>query len=52
MSESFLIPKIHHAGLPEEIASRDFEYEESWKYGVDEFEKMQKSTQTEYHKAS
>ena len=37
MSESFLLPKIHHAGLPDEIASRDFKYEESWKIGVDDF---------------
>ena len=43
MTESFLIPKIHHAGLPEEIANRDFQYEESWKYGVDEFEQNHKS---------
>lgn len=52
MPESFLIPKIHHAGLPEEIASRDFDYEESWKYGVDDFEKMQKAKNGEYHTAA
>ena len=43
MSESFLLPKIHHAGLPEEIASRDFQFEESWKVGLNEFNKMQNS---------
>ena len=42
MSESFLLPKIHHAGLPDEIASRDFKYEDSWKVGVDAFEKEHK----------
>ena len=42
MSESYLLPKIHHAGLPEEIASRDFQFEESWKIGVKEFEEFQK----------
>ena len=41
MSEKFLLPKIHHAGLPEEIASRDFQFEESWKVGLNEFNKMQ-----------
>ena len=41
MPESFLIPSIHHAGIPEEIANRDFEYEDSWKVGMEEFEKMQ-----------
>ena len=37
MPESFLLPSIHHAGLPDEIASRDFEYEDSWKIGVNEY---------------
>lgn len=43
MLESYLLPKIHHAGLPEEIALRDFDYEESWKVGVDNFENKHKS---------
>ena len=46
MKESFLIPKIHHAGLPEEIASRDFQYEDSWKIGVDEFENLRNYKQS------
>ncbi len=37
LSEKFLLPKIHHAGIPEEIASQDFDYEESWKISLDEF---------------
>ena len=41
MPESFLIPSIHHAGLPEEIALSDFDYEDSWKVGLESFEKMQ-----------
>lgn len=44
MSEKELLPKIHHAGLPDEIASRDFKYEDSWKVGLDEFQDMKKST--------
>lgn len=43
MKESFLLPKIHHAGLPDEIASRDFEYQDSWKVGLDEFQEMKKA---------
>lgn len=39
MPESFLLPSIHHAGLPDEIASRGQKYEDSWKVGVKEFEK-------------
>ena len=42
-SEDYLLPKIHHAGLPDEIASRDFKYEDSWKVGLDEFQNMKKS---------
>lgn len=42
MPESFLLKSIHHAGLPEEIAMKDFEYEDSWKIGVNDFEKFQK----------
>lgn len=46
MKESYLIPKIHHAGLPEEIASRDFQYEETWKIGVNEFENLRNYKQS------
>ena len=42
MPESFLLKSIHHAGLPEEIAMKDFEYEDSWKVGMQEFEQFQK----------
>ena len=42
MTESFLLPKIHHAGLPDEIASRDFQYKESWEYGVEDFQNLKK----------
>lgn len=43
MTEEYLLPKIHHAGLPDSIASKDFEYEDSWKIGLDEFQNMKKS---------
>lgn len=43
MTEEYLLPKIHHAGLPDSIASRDFQYEDSWKLGLDEFQNMKKS---------
>lgn len=45
MKESFLLSHIHHAGLPEEIASRDFNYQESWEVGVDEFQENQNQNQ-------
>ncbi len=43
MPESFLLPAIHHAGLPDEIASRGQKNEESWKYGMQEFQKQKDS---------
>ena len=36
-SEKELLPKIHHAGIPESIASKDFDYEDSWKVTLDEY---------------
>jgi hypothetical protein len=43
MPESFLLPAIHHAGLPDEIASRSEGYsEKSWKIGVRDFEENRK----------
>ncbi len=43
MSEEFLLPKIHHAGLPEEIASKDFKYQDSWEIGLEEFQNLKKA---------
>lgn len=43
MKESYLLPKIHHAGLPEEIAMRDFQYEDSWKVGVNDFQRYKQA---------
>ena len=40
MTEKELLPKIHHAGLPDEIASRDFKYQDSWEVGVNEFQDL------------
>lgn len=44
MSEKFLLPKIHHAGLPDEIASRDFKFQDSWEVNLDEFQKMNRKS--------
>lgn len=51
MPESYLLPKIHHAGLPEEIAMKDFQYEDSWKLGVKDFENYQKEQKAKNQKA-
>lgn len=39
ISESFLLTHIHHAGLPESIASREATYEDSWKINMQEYQK-------------
>ena len=44
MTEKELLPKIHHAGLPDEIASRDFKYQDSWEVGINEFQDMRKKS--------
>lgn len=33
---TYLIPKIHHAGLPEDIAMKDMDKTETWKYNIRE----------------
>ena len=44
MNEKELLTKIHHAGIPDEIASKDFEYEPSWKITLDEYNKIYKQS--------
>lgn len=34
---SYLIPKIHHAGIPTDIAEKDLTQTDNWVYGVREF---------------
>ena len=43
MEEDFLLKSIHHAGLPEEIAMRDFDFEDSWKVGLQDFKEINKN---------
>lgn len=46
MPESFLLKHIHHAGIPEAIANNDFNYEDSWKIELNNFEQAQKNKET------
>ena len=36
---SYLIPKIHHAGIPEDIANEDLKQIETWRYNLNEMNK-------------
>ena len=39
-SEDYLLPKIHHAGLPEQIAARDMKYTPAWVEGLEMYKQM------------
>ena len=39
-SEDYLLPKIHHAGLPEKIAARDMKYTPAWVEGLNMYKQM------------
>lgn len=36
---TYLIPKIHHAGLPEDIAMKNMDQTESWRFNIRDFNK-------------
>ena len=38
-SESYLIPKIHHAGLPTSVAEKSLTQTENWQIALNDFEK-------------
>ena len=40
---TYLIPKIHHAGIPEDIAMRNMEQTETWKYNIRELNQNAKA---------
>lgn len=39
-SEDYLIPKIHHAGLPAKIVENDVKYVDNWVQGLEEYKKQ------------
>lgn len=47
-SEDYLIPKIHHAGLPKEVAEKDIKYKDSWIESMNAYKaaKAQKNAET------
>lgn len=42
-SESYLIPKIHHAGLPTSIAEKNMDMTENWQIALRDFEEYKKN---------
>lgn len=41
-SEDYLLPKIHHAALPQEVVENDVKYTENWKEGLNSYNEMKK----------
>lgn len=44
-SEDYIIPKIHHAGLPKEVAEKDLKYEEAWVEGMKYYKEAKNNPQ-------
>lgn len=42
--EDYLIPKIHHAGLPQEIAEKDMHFVDNWKEGLKSYRELKIKT--------
>ncbi len=41
-SETYLIPKIHHAGLPTSIAEKNLDFTENWQIAMRDFEEYER----------
>jgi hypothetical protein len=41
-SEDFLLPKIHHAGLPQAVAEKDMQVKENWVEGLETYKELKK----------
>ena len=51
-SEDYLLPKIHHAALPQSIIKDDLKIVENWKEGLDAFQKdRQKAKEVQLNKS-
>lgn len=42
--EDYLIPKIHHAGLPAKVVESDVKYVDNWVQGLEEYKKSKQQT--------
>lgn len=44
-SEDYIIPKIHHAGLPQSVVDKDVKYVDNWVAGVDAYQNVRRKSQ-------
>lgn len=51
-SEDYIIPKIHHAGLPQKVAEQDVQYVDNWVEGMNAYKEAKKQEQTPSPKAA
>lgn len=46
--EDYIIPKIHHAGLPQEVVEKDVKFVDNWVEGVNAYKEAKKQPKTEH----
>lgn len=51
-SEDYIIPKIHHAGLPQKVAESDVQYVDNWVDGINAYKEAKKQEQAPSTKAA
>jgi len=44
-SEDYIIPKIHHAGLPQEVVEKDVKFVDNWVEGINAYKNAKNQTQ-------
>lgn len=45
-SEDYILPKIHHAGLPQAVAEKDVKYVDNWVDGINSYKEAKKQLQS------
>lgn len=50
--EDYLLPKIHHAALPQSVVEQDVKVTENWVEGLKQYKEMKKQQQIQYRQAA
>ncbi len=51
-SEDYLLPKIHHAALPQKVVESDVKVTENWVEGLKQYKELKKQQQAQYRQAA
>lgn len=46
-NEDYIIPKIHHAGLPQKVVEKDVQFVDNWKEGINSYKKAKTDASTQ-----